>query len=101
MVATNPFMDLSKYVVPFFEVYTLQEWCEKASSVELSIIQYVSCGLEYEQSGLTFILQEYTIFEVLDYWSHPGVNSSHTVDGLGWICRIDTRLTKEFDRDNL
>ena len=76
-------MDLLKYVVPFFEIDTFQEWGGKASSVEFSIIQYASCGLESEQSSLTFILQEYIIFEVLDYQSHPLVDNSHTVDGLG------------------
>ena len=101
MVAANPFVDLPKYVVPFFEVDTFQEWGGKAYFVEFSIIKYVSCGLESEQSGLTCILREYTTFEILDYWSHLVVNSSHTIDGLEWICLMDTWLIREFDGDNL
>ena len=101
MVTVDPFVDLLKYVVPFFEVDTLQEWGGKASSIELSIMHYVLCGLESEQPGLTFFLWDCIVFEVLDYWSHLVVDSSHTADGLGWIFQMDTWLTKEFDRDNL
>ena len=90
MVVVDPFVVLLKYVVLFFEVDTLQEWGGKSYFIAFSIIQYVSCGLESEQSGLTFVLQEYIVFEVLDYWSNSVVDSSHMVDGLGWICRMDT-----------
>ena len=38
VVAVDPFVDFPMYVVPFFEVDTLQEWGGKAFSVELSII---------------------------------------------------------------
>ena len=38
VVTVVPFIDLSKYVVPLFEISTLQEWHGKTSYVELSII---------------------------------------------------------------
>ena len=48
VVTVDPFVDLPKYILPFFEVDTLKEWGGKALSVELSIIQYISCDLESE-----------------------------------------------------
>ena len=37
-IVADPFVDLPKYVVPCFEVDTLQEWGEKTSPVEFPII---------------------------------------------------------------
>ena len=56
MVAINPFVDLPKYIFSFFEIDILQEWGGKTTFIEFSILQYVLCSLESEQSGFTFIL---------------------------------------------
>ena len=83
MVAADPFVDLLKYVVPFLEVNTLQEWVGLSSPVEFFIIYYIPCGLEFKQSGLILILHEHAIFKILDYRCHPAVGHSCIVDGLG------------------
>ena len=101
MVTANLLVDLAKYVVPFFEVDTLQEQGWKSSSVELSIIQYVPGNFQPEQPCFIFILLELTVFEILDYRGHPIVNHGHAIEGLELICRLYTWLVEEFYRDEL
>ena len=101
VVAINAFMDLLKYIVPFFKVDTLQEWGWKSSSVELSIIQYVSYDFQSKQPSFTLLLLELTVFEVLDYRSQLAICSSHAIHGLGLIYQMDTRFIEELYEDDL
>ena len=101
MVSADTFVDFLKYVVPFFKVDTFQEWGGETSSIEFSIIYYIPCSLESEHFGLTLILWEQVVSKVLDYWGHPIVGRSYTVDSLGLIYRMYTWFTKKFDRDDL
>ena len=56
MVAIDPFVDLPKYVVPFFKVDTLQEWGCESSPVELSIVPYVPENFQFEEPSFAFVL---------------------------------------------
>ena len=89
-------MDLPKYVVPFFEVDTLQEWGRESSSVKSSIVQYVPDSFQFEQPSFTFALQKLTVFKVLDYGSHPVIYGVRAINGLWLICQMDTWLVEEF-----
>ena len=97
----RPLHGSSEVCSSIFEADTLQECGGKTSSIELSMILYVSYDLEFEKSSLTFILWKFAVFKVLDYGSHLVIDNSRVIDGLGQICRMDTWLIKEFDRDNL
>ena len=67
----------------------------------MSIVQCVSGSFQSEQPSFTLVLWELTVFEVLDYGSHPTACRGHTVNGLGLIHCMYAQLVEEFYRDDL
>ena len=55
----------------------------------------------FNRSNLALLLSSGTVFEILDYGSHPAVGRGCAIDDLGLICCFYTRLVEEFYRDDL